>query len=354
VTPDLSPSPGGIANAALQSLAQTEILADIVTDLAPIVDYLARTLGVDASVVLKAVEFNKPVETRADLVDVQSATVRDLPHLVPRIGVPGNALELSQLVEGLIGRARAKLDFQRGNLPSQVTALIRKPAALTAVPTVTLTFRVVDEVGNPAVAGTHFFASTTPFVPDFVFLPVVVDPAGNPPSTVRRSFFCDVSITYTPVGGAQETLTRTLGPATVDLATTQVPLIAVLTEHAVGDPRFPGRVFVGVPDNSPLADASTAFASLAQIRGALASVTTVLGLIGVPVPATVAAAASAITRSTGLPTARFRKGDLIGFFELFNDWQFIFSSIILFGPTSRRAFLGGILGGFPGPPTIAG
>ena len=358
VTPHLGPGPGGLPNATLESLSRTEILADVVADLAPIVDYLARTLGVDASVVLKAVEFNKPVEGRADLVDVSSATVRDLPHLVPRLGVPGNPLELSQYVEGLIGRARARLDFQRGTVPSQVTALIRKPAVLASVPTVSLTFRVVDEVGNPAVPGTHFFASTTPFVPDFVFLPVVVDPSGNPPATVRRSFFCDVTITYTPVGGSQETLTRTLGPASVDLATTQVPLIAVLTEHAVGDSRFPGRVFVGVPGNSPLGDASTAFASLAQISTALSSLTTVLGLIGVPVPGSISAAASAITRVTGLAPGRFRQGDLIGFWELFNDWQYIFSSIILFGPSSRRAFLGGFAGnsivGFDVFPSVLG
>lgn len=73
----------------------------------------------------------------------------------------------------------------------------------------------------------------------------------------------------------------------------------------------------GVPDNSPLGAASTAFASLAQIRTALASITTVLGLMGVSVPVPLSGAASAITRVSGLAPGRFRKGDLIGFWELF-------------------------------------
>src|SRR5947208_2570185 len=351
VVPDLSPGIGG-SNPTLDPLTQTETIAEITADLKPILTSLAATLGRDTAAVLKAVEFNTPAEATANLVDVSSPKARDLPHLVPSL-VPPNPLQLSPNVEGLIARAKGSLIFTPDDLTSTITALITKPAVLAGLPTVTLGFRVVDAAGNALVAGTDFFASASPFAPDFVLLPVVFDPGGNPPSSVRVNFFCDVTVTYTPVGGAPETLSRTLGPAPLDLATTLVPLFAVLTEHAIGDSRFPGRVFVGVPQNSNLGDASTAFTSLAQIRSALNNIVTVLGFLGIGVPGSLTAASGAITTVTGLAVGRFRKGDLIGFFEWvwgippWDDWQNIFSAVFLFGPSSRRVFLGGFAGFTP-------
>ncbi len=87
ILPDLSPRAGGLPNLTLEALTRGEMLAEIVADLAPILNYIAQTLGIDTAAVLKAVEFNKPVEARADLVDVSSPSVRDLPHLVP-VGAP--------------------------------------------------------------------------------------------------------------------------------------------------------------------------------------------------------------------------------------------------------------------------
>ncbi len=132
VIPDLSPRAGGLPNAVLEALTRGETLAEIVADLAPILSYIAQTLGIDTASVLKAVEFNRPVEARADLVDVSSSSVRDLPHLIP-VGA-ANVLQISQLVEGLIAHAKGRLDFESGEFLSQVTALIRKPAVLAGLP----------------------------------------------------------------------------------------------------------------------------------------------------------------------------------------------------------------------------
>lgn len=342
VTPDLT-APAAGANPLLAALVRSDPLAQIDVDLGPIVNYVAQTLGIDVATVLKAVEFNRPAETQAGQVDVASATVRDLPHLVP-LG-PNNVLNLSQLVEGLIGRSSGKLTFTGRDLPSQVTALITKPAVLASLPKVELSFRLLDEAGAPLVSGTHFLGSTAP-VPDFVLLPVVFEPGTNAPAVVRRSVACDVTVTYTPIGGAQEILQRTLGPLPIDLSTTLVPVMAVLTEHAVGDSSFPGRVFVGVPANSPLPDAAAAFGALGQVSGVLTALNAGLGLLDIPIPGSITAARSALTTVVGLPVGRFRKGDLIGFFEWvlgippWDDWQGIFSAMFMFGPSSRRAFVG--------------
>jgi hypothetical protein len=347
LVPTLAPLTPALPNPDLAALARAEPLARIVADIDPVLAYLEQVLSVDVAAVLKAVEFNRPAEQQAAAVDVASQAVRDLGHLIPT-GVGVN-LALSQLVEGLIGRARATLDHQPGELPAEFTALITKPAALAAVPTAAVAFRVTDAAGNPLVVGTDYFTvAPTPFVPEFVFLPVVVNPEASPPSSIRFNFYCDVTVTYTPVGGASESLSRTVGPASLDLVTTAVPVMVVLTEHAIGDARFPGRVLLGVPANSSLGDVGTAFGSLAQIRTALSNITTVLGLIGIPVPATITAALGAVGTVTALPVGRFRKDDLIGFFEWtlgippWDDWQGIFSAAFVFGsPGARRAYFGG-------------
>lgn len=343
ITPDLTAPAAGI-NPLLDALVRSDPLAMVNVDLRPIVNYIAQTLGIDVATVLKAVEFDRPAETRADQVDLASARVRDLPHLVP-LG-PSNVLNLSQLVEGLIGRSSGKLTFTGQDLPSQVTALITKPAVLASLPTVALNFRLLDEAGVPLVPGTHFLGSITPPAPDFVLLPVVFEPGTNAPAVVRRSIACDVTVTYTPIGGAQETIQHTLGPLPIDLSTTLVPLMVVLTEHAVGDSSFPGRVLVGVPANSPLPDAAAAFGALGQMRGVLRALNAGLDLLSIPIPDSIAAARSALATVAGLSIGRFRKGDLIGFFEWvvgippWDDWQQIFSAMFVFGPSSRHAFVG--------------
>jgi hypothetical protein len=322
------------------------VLAELTADVAPLVAYIAATLGLELATIAKAVEFTKPVEQRAADLDVTDVNAGDLPHLIPRAVTAGNVLDISPNVEGLIGRTIGGLTFDPGDSVSELTATITKPALLEALPEVDVTFRVVDEAGNPLVAGTDYFQSADMFAPDFVLFPFVVEPATNAPLTVKRNFYCDVTITFTPVGGAQESIARRIGPLGVDLTTIAIPFIAVLTEHAVGDSMFPGRVFVGVPENSPVSDAAAAFAALAAIRGALTNVTTVLGLIGIGVPGTITSALGAINTVVGLPVGRFRAGNLIGFFEWrfgippWDDWQGIFSTLFVFGSTARRAFTG--------------
>jgi hypothetical protein len=308
--------------------------------------YVAATLGLDLATIAKAVEFDKPPEQRATDLDITDVNAGDLPHLIPRAVTTGNVLEISPNVAGLIGRTIGDLTFDPRDLASELTATITKPALLAALPDVDVRFRVVDEAGNPLVAGVHYFQGGDMFAPEFVLLPFIVEPAANAPLTVKQNFYCDVTFTFTPIGGAQEMIARTIGPLPVDLATIAIPFVAVLTEHAVGDSRFPGRVLVAVPENSPLSDAAAAFAALAAIRGTLTNVSTVLGLIGIGVPATITSALTAINTVAGLPVGRFRTGNLIGFFEWrfgippWDDWQGIFSAIFVFGGGARRAFTG--------------
>jgi hypothetical protein len=352
LVPDLAPIPAAtpelpdISNPTLAGLAQTEVLAHLTADVQPLVAYVAATLGLDLATIAKAVEFAKPVEQRAADLDVTDVNAGDLPHLIPRAVGAGNVVEISPNVEGLIGRTIGDLTFDAGELVSEMTATITKPALLIALPEVDVTFRVVDEAGTPLVAGVHYFQAGDMFAPEFVLLPFVVEPAPNAPPTVKRNFYCDVTITFTPVGGAEESIARTIGPLPVDLATIAIPFVAVLTEHAIGDSRFPGRVLVAVPENSPVSDAAAAFAALAAIRGALGNVSTVLGLIGIGVPPTITAALGAINTVVGVPVGRFRTGNLIGFFEWrfgippWDDWQGIFSAMFVFGSAIRRAFTG--------------
>src|SRR5215471_5103761 len=181
VIPDLAPLPGGLPSAALGALTQTVTLAQIDADLAPILAYIAATLGLDSDAVQKAVEFAKPVDAHAGDIDVSSGNVGDLPHLIPNAA---SLLSISQNVEGLIGRALSKFTFQPGELVSTVTAIISKPAVI-ADPSVTLTFRVVDGAGNPLVDGVDFFISFDPFAPTVVLMPVIADPDGISPQSVR-------------------------------------------------------------------------------------------------------------------------------------------------------------------------
>lgn len=341
--PDLAPISNFIPNPLLNAFATSDTLAQINADLAPILRYISQTLGTDTAAILKAVEFNKPVEASPGALNLASPVVRDLPHLVPNVGV-GNPLTLSTYVEGLIGRAKGKLVFTPAEFPSAVTALITKPAILEEIPTVTVVFRVTDAAGIPLVAGRDFFSALpTPFTPEFVLMPAVFDPASGPPSSVRINFFCDVAVNFKPIGAVADTLSRTIGPIPLNLATTLIPLFAVLTEHAIGDSRFPGRVLVGVPDSSTLTSASAAFSSLAQIQSALTNIVTVLGLLGIGVPGSITASIGGINTVIGVPSVgRFRKGDLIAFFEWvwgippWDDWQGIFSAVFVFGPPMRR------------------
>jgi hypothetical protein len=267
---------------------------------------------------------------------------RALAHLIPSVNVVGNPLTLSTDVEGLIARAKGSFVFAPGEFASTVTALISKPAALASTPTVTLAFRLSDGVGNPLITGSDFLASSDPFMPNFVLMPVVFDPVGGPPASVRRKFWCDVTVDYTPIGGGPESISQTIGPVPVDLSTTLIPFMTVLTEHAIGDARFPGRVLLGVPQNSPLVGTPDAFATLGNVNALLSNIVTVLGLLGIAVPPALSASVTAIGTVTGLAVGRFRKADLIPLFEWvwgippWDDWQGIMSTTFAFGPASRR------------------
>lgn len=75
----------------------------------------------------------------------------------------------------------------------------------------------------------------------------------------------------------------------------------------------------------------------------LSNVVTVLGAIGVAVPAAISEALRALNFApTVAGDFRFGKGDLLGLWALFADWQFIMSAALVFGPSSRRAFFGSV------------
>ena len=133
VLPDVAPLPGGLSNPLLNALAQGKTLAQIDADLAPILSYLANTFGIDSAAVQKAVEFAKPVDITAGVIDVSSPNQGDLRHLVPDAA---GVLGVSPNVEGLIGRALSTFTFKPDNLVSTVTATITQPAVVTAPPTV--------------------------------------------------------------------------------------------------------------------------------------------------------------------------------------------------------------------------
>ncbi|MGV4984547.1 hypothetical protein ACVB8X_14090 [Streptomyces sp. NRAIS4] len=331
-------------NPTLNSLTQTQTLAQIETDLAPVLDYVSQTLGIDLASVLKAVEFSRPAESQARQIDTSTTNAGELPHLVPESAPTGPILEISQKVEGLIARSAGELTFDPGRVPSTVTAAITKSPLIAGLPQASLNFRVLDEAGNLLTPGGDYFATTVPFLPDFVFPPVFLDAAGPPRTTVRRNVFCDVAIAFTPVGGVQERISRVLGPVPLDLLTTRLETVAVLTEHAIGDSRFPGRVLVAVPANSGLGDAGAAFAQLEAVREILVSVGIALWLLGIALPVPLSTAIRAITIVANLTEGRFRKGDLIGFYEWpWDNWQEIFSAVFMVGPTSRSAVIGGLL-----------
>jgi len=254
ISPRIVPDLSGPANPILASLVETETLAQIVTDLKPLLNYLAKTLSIDAASVLKAVEFPVPTspqtrETKAREIDVESVADNYLPHLIPKQLGTGHVLDISTKVEGLLGRTAATPRFDPAQLPSTVTALIKKAPVLAAIPNVTVSFRLADASGKTLRPERYYATGESTFAPKYVLAPAISDLSDSPPSPTKVSFYCDVTITYTPSGSTtQESVSRQLGPVWLDLPWTLLPVIAVLTEHAPSDAeQFPGRVLMAVP-----------------------------------------------------------------------------------------------------------
>jgi hypothetical protein len=347
LTPDLSPPPGGGLPAPLADLTRTDVLAVLDLDVDPLIASLVAALGIEGWA--KAVEFNQLVGAPPTNLVQPSPVLRGLRHLIPG-ATP--ALQISPNVKGLFTRLNLTKSAATGTL-SKITGTLSKPGLLGEITQPTVEVRVFDETGTPLQGGNGFFQSSG-FVPSLVFLPVAVPSFALQP-TIRRTVSVHVALTYKPPGpGAQAVpVTRDFGPFAIDLATVEVPMVALLARHALPTAgSAPGHVFVGVPGNSPLNALGDVINALAQLRAVLANVTVVLGAFGITVPTAIADALRALTF---VPTVagdfRFGRGDLLGLWALFADWQYIMSAAMVFGPPARRAFFGSVL--WPGP-TFAG
>jgi hypothetical protein len=356
ITPDLAPkgTPPQLPD-ALTNLTLGEVLATIDLDPGPLIDWLITNLSVTGWA--KDVEFNQPIGAPPADLPNDSPLQRALPHLIPSVG-PGSPLAPSTFVEGLIAKLKLAREAGAGSA-SKLVGTLTKPGIVGTMSQPTVQVRVFDETGTQLQNGDRYFQSGS-YVPELVFLPVAVASAAAQP-TIRRTISARVAMTYTPpqiAGQPAPTpipVTRDFGPFPLDLATVEVPMVALLARNALTSASSaPGHVFVGVPASSPLNGLGDVVGALGPLQTVLGNVVTVLGLLGIPVPTPVAEAVRVLTF---VPTVaadfRFGKGDLLGLWALFADWQYIMSAAIVLGPPSRRAFFGTILPPIP-PGTLAG
>jgi hypothetical protein len=189
----------------------------------------------------KGIEFDQSVSATPAELATPKPVKRALPHLVPST-TP--ALQPSPNVEGLITQLKATKSAGAG-AAKKITGTITKPGLLGTVSQPTVEVRVFDETVARLANGDRFFQSTA-FVPSLVFLPIAVPSAALQP-TIRRSISVHVSMTFTPTGGPAMPITRDFGPFAIDLATVEVPVVAMLARHALTPGAAPGHVFVGVP-----------------------------------------------------------------------------------------------------------
>jgi hypothetical protein len=353
ITPDLAPkgTPPQLPD-ALTNLALGQVLAAIDLDPGLLIDWLITNLNVTGWA--KDVEFNQPIGATPTDLQNESPIQRALPHLIPTLG-PGNPLVPSTFVEGLIARLKLVRQAGAGSV-GKITGTLTKPGIVGTMSQPTVQVRVFDETGTELQSGDRYSQSSS-FVPELVFLPVAVASSAAQP-TIRRTISVRVAMTYTPPQIAGQPppnpvpVTRDFGPFPLDLATVEVPMVALLARNALTSASSaPGHVFVGVPASSPLNGLGDVINALGPLQTVLGNVVTVLGLLGIPVPPAIS---DAVRVLTFVPTVaadfRFGKGDLLGLWALFADWQFIMSAAIVLGPPSRRAFFGSVL---PGP-TFAG
>ncbi|MDQ3822414.1 MAG: hypothetical protein M3321_04140 [Actinomycetota bacterium] len=347
ITPDLDRRGNPLPD-ALTDLTRGELLANVELDPDALLTWLVTNIRVSGWE--KAVEFNQPVTAAAADLPQESPVQRALPHLIP--SGAGAALLASTLVEGVISRLRLTRETTSG-AASKLVGTITKPGIVGTMSAPTVEVRVFDETGAQLQSGDRYFQSTA-FIPELVFLPVAVASAAQQP-TIRRSISVHVAMTYTPPAIPNQPpptaipVTRDFGPFALDLATVEVPVVALLARHplpAAGS--APGHVFVGVPQSSPLNGLGDVIGALGALRTVLGNVVTVLGLLGITVPTQISEALRVLDF---VPTVagdfRFGKGDLLGLWALFADWQYIMSAAMLLGPPSRRAFFGSILPPIP-------
>lgn len=342
ITPDLAPKGTQLPD-ALTNLALGQVLASIDLDPGPLIDWLITNLNVTGWA--KDVEFTQAIGALpADLLN-ESPLLRALPHLVPPLG-PGAPVS-SANVEGLIARLKLVRQAGAGSV-GKLVGTLTKPGMVGTMSQPTVQVRVFDETGAQLQNGDRYFQSGS-FVPELVFLPVAVASAAAQP-TIRRTISVRVAMTYTPpqITGQPTPnpvpVTRDFGPFPLDLATVEVPMVALLARNALTSAASaPGHVFVGVPASSPLNGLGDVINALGPLRTVLGNVLTVLGLLGIPVPTPISEAVRVLTF---VPTVaadfRFGKGDLLGLWALFADWQYIMSAAMVLGPPSRRAFFGSV------------
>jgi hypothetical protein len=355
IAPRLDPNPAGLAGFAVD-----EVLARL--DLAVVLDRIALDLrgpqgelaplpGATAlEVVLKAVEFPPPADTEAADVGTGEVASRELPHLIPQpsAGVPPYLLQISQEIEGLLGKITGSIQSLEdvvGSIAGSINGNLVKPGVLDAAPVITLSWRVEDASGQALTDGTEFVRSGPDDAPSFVFLPEFME-AGPAVSTSQRRIFCTVEVKKAANSPPADTETRTVGPVTIDIPRVPFPTVMLLTEHAVGGAGFPGAVLVAVPGTSLVQGPDEVGSLLQAARQVLQNVAFIAAFAGAAgVIDTVITLLNAATKLTfvrqdvvnDLWTVTRTPGGFLGFG--YESWEDVISSLVLVGPPGRTVSL---------------
>ncbi len=353
LTPQLSPGLGAFdALAIAPTIANLDLALNLDPSNLRFVGPTDGGLG-DAAfdVVLKAVEFPKPVETEARDVSTTASANNELPYLVPKpaSSVPPYTLEINSNVEGLLGKMTGLIVQAQGimgTLTGSLQGTINGVQAVVDEPTVEVNWRI--EGKHVLVDGTTL---TNPAVPPaFVILPEFAEFTGEIELTTSLRVFCEVSVTaQTPSStpgtpNPPETIPRTVGPVEIQVPRVQLPTVLVMTEHAVGASNFPGAKLVAVP-------AASRIEGLDQVGEKLKPVRSLLSTLGNVASIAFGDAAPVVGMLIDLVSSganvRFIKGDRIddlgsvtlnpgGFLGWgYRSWQDVTSALILVGPPGR-------------------
>lgn len=311
----LSPDPmkGFDFLAEAQKLADIDLnvnLDDISLDLSPL-----PTGDATFEIVLKGVEFSKPVETTAANIQTNAQAVNELPYLVPNVGT-GNIIQLGAgtKVEGLLGKLKGTINQAQGvvgSIVGTITGALSR-TLLSAAPTIALGWWIEDENANRLKAGDHF-AFTAPAInpassvtPELVFFPEFAEFSLGSDPLVQRRVFCKIDVTFLKPppnpGNMTETASRTIGPIMIHVPVLQVPTVAAMTLHAVTDPSSPGAILLAVPSGSVIDGPQKLSAALKPVQSSLKNLTVVAGAV-------FGEASAIVDRLVGLlnPTAFVRK-----------------------------------------------
>lgn len=242
----------------------------------------------DLEVVSKAVEFNPlspPTGTTATDIDTSESSLHALPHLIPNASgvlllstavkgllsrITGTVRQVEKLTGGITGSIGGHINGTITGTIENLTASVKAPKLLPSPPEITVEWYIEDGNGKRLTENTDFVmqgnTTLTNAAASVMFLPVFAELSAGVDLISRRRIFCKVKVKV----GSDET-DRLLGPVDILLPKVQLPTVLVMTEHAQGEPGYPGAVLVAVPSQSLL--------ELDQLTGKLLEVQVVLDRI---------------------------------------------------------------------------